>query len=340
MKSWKEKHGTAWRVRYRRKGGAKVTVKSGLTKKQADKLVKKTDRTLSKGGRIMGAGVSFKALQQKINELLRPQITDEYFVLIERSLRLLEGSAGGRLSSVDAHAIDNMVAGLLKKGSKPSTVNKYLRHAKAGLQKAVEWGMVPANPMAGVHMLPVPETTVRTINHAEEEDLLASGRNLRDRCLIYLALYAGLRAKEIANLNVKEDLITEERKGQPTVLAVHVRNRQGRITKDKKERTSYTKDATAIGQLTHLARSRKGWGHYPFYNGNARSVSQRFRHIRKNTTVKCKLHDLRRTFDTRCLIAGIPVAVVAKMSGHSIKVMQEFYARISDNDALEAVRSL
>jgi len=338
MKAHAEKHGGSYRVRYRDRGrgGRKVTVRSGLSESAARKLAREVSVKLARGQSVVGSGAGFASLRMNLEDLLQPQCSPEYYYLICRSLDLLEQSAGPRLSQADSHAADQMISGMIRDGLAPATVNKYLRHAKAGLSKAVQWGMIQSNPLAGVKNLPVPEKAVRIVSVPEEAQLILSCNSVRDICIVYLGLYCGLRAKEISNIHVRDDINLHQDAGD--FIEVHVRNRDGIVTKTKKERTVYVDREDVCDQLAALTRARQGWGVYPFYNRNPRSVSQRFRQLRDLAGVSCTLHDLRRTCATRLLKAGVAVATVAKFMGHSIRVMQEFYARIDTSDVLNAVR--
>ena len=327
-KSWVEPHGNKYRVRYRM-DGKKVTAGSAPDAETADMLKGKTDRMLARGDRPRSTSYTFDHLLKKLDELLAPQRSPGYMDLIHRSLRLLRQYAGARLKSIRRVSIDAMIAHVRCAGDTEATVNKYLRHCAAGLQKAVEWGMLEENPFDDIKYMREPERTIRRISEDEEVKLIDACDTLRDRCIVYLALDAGLRAKEIANLNLRENFDKE-------TGAVLVANRGRVTTKSKRERTPFVLDEERRYELVALMNSRRGYGPFPFYDRNARSVSERGVDIFKKARVKGSLHDLRRTCATRLLLNGMPVPLVARWMGHTIKVMQEFYARITDADVLRA----
>jgi len=326
-RSWLEKHGPSWRVRVRDKR-KKRTVRSGLTYKIACRIKKETDLKIKNGKKIVTAHVTVEQLIEKINEILRPQVSSEYCDLIVRSMRELAEHTGPRLSQIDFEGIDTMKADLLDQGCVEATVNKYIRHCSEGCKKAVEWEMLTDNPFDRVSKLTEPEREIRIITKPEESQLLNACNSLRDRCIIYLGIDGGLRAKEIANLKLKEDFDCEQ--GRTKII-----NRDNVNTKTKKQRSIYIFDNDRKSEITLLSRCRKGYGLFPFYNRNAYCVSQRMIQIRNRAGLDCSLHDLRRTCATRMLLSGVPVPVVAKWLGHTIKVMQEFYAYICTEDLMQ-----
>lgn len=311
-----------------RENRIKITVKSGLTRREAAGIRNETNKRLIQGKKVVGALSTVDQLIDKINELLRPQMSNEYCDLIIRSMVELEKHTGPRLSAIDIEGIDSMIADILDRGCTDATANKYLRHCSAGCQKAVEWDMLSENPFDNVSMRVEPDKDIRIVTEDEERLLLDACKNTRDRCIIYLGIDGGLRAKEIANFNIWEDF--DEVKGW-----VRIVNRDGVTTKTKKQRVIYIFNDDRKQELVALKHSRSGYGHFPFYNGNAHCVSQRVIQIRKRAGLDCSLHDLRRTCATRQLLNGVPVPIVAKWLGHSIEVMQKFYVSIRVEDLMQ-----
>lgn len=326
-RSWMEKHGPTWRVRMREKR-KKITVRSGLTRREAYKIKRATDHELLQGKQIVTVHTTVDQLIRKINDLLRPQISDDYCDQITRSMLELAHHTGPKLSQIDIEGIDAMKAALRGDGLAYPTVNKYLRHCSKGCKKAIEWRMMSENPFDHVDQLTEPEREIRIVTVDEEKRLIEACRSLRDRCIIYLGVDGGLRAKEIANLKLGEDF--DQDSGLIKIL-----NRHDVATKTKKLRKVFIFDDARRIALGDLTRSRKGYGAFPFYDRNARSVSQRAIQIRNRAGVDCSLHDLRRTCVTRMLLSGVPVPVVAKWMGHSIRIMQDFYTRIRTQDLLQ-----
>ncbi len=58
------------------------------------------------------------------------------------------------LDRVNTKYVDQMVADCKKKGLRVNSINNYVRHARAALNKAVEWEYVTTNPLAAAKELP------------------------------------------------------------------------------------------------------------------------------------------------------------------------------------------
>jgi integrase len=58
----------------------------------------------------------------------------------------------------------------------------------------------------------------------------------------------------------------------------------------------------------------------------------RFQRLTMQTGINCTMHDLRRTFCSLKVMAGVPIFVVAKWAGHRVDVCEEHYAHLLPND--------
>ena len=53
------------------------------------------------------------------------------------------------------------------------------------------------------------------------------------------------------------------------------------------------------------------------------------------------MHDLRRTFATRCAEAGMPIKRLAAILGHSsVAVTEKHYAHVQDEDSAQAIEKI
>src|SRR5690625_2089557 len=83
-----------------------------------------------------------------------------------------------KLSKLDAMTIERWQTAKLKGGRAASTVNRDIAALKAALSKAVEWGMLPAHPLATVKPIRLAdEGRVRWLDADEEKRL----RNVLDK---------------------------------------------------------------------------------------------------------------------------------------------------------------
>jgi len=213
---------------------------------------------------------------------------------------------------------------------KPATVNNELKVLSSLLTKAVEWGRLTEHPMKGgkVKKLRESNTTERELTDEEEERLLnASPPWLQD--LIAIAVDTGLRRGELVALSWdRVDLAGRE------VRLIQTKN-------GKERRVPLTARAHAV--LARLRRTRAE-EHGPFPSGPGKRpyilVSAYRRARTKAGLCDVRFHDLRHTFATRLVRAGVDLITVARLLGHSDLRMVQRYAHPGAADARRAVHAL
>lgn len=213
---------------------------------------------------------------------------------------------------------------------KPATVNNELKVLSSLLSKAVLWGRLAEHPMKGgkVKKLRESNTSERELTDEEEDRLLkTSPAWLQD--LIMVAVDTGLRRGELVGLSWDR---------------VNFAGREVRLieTKNGKERrVPLTARAHAV--LARLRRTRAE-EHGPFPSGPGKRpwilVSAYGRARSKAGLCDVRFHDLRHTFATRLVRAGVDLITVARLLGHSDLRMVLRYAHPGAADARRAVQAL
>lgn len=220
----------------------------------------------------------------------------------------------------------------------PATVNKYLAAVRGVLRaawqmgqidaetyhRAVAVGSVPGSSLPTGRALPPEE--LRALLVACAEDPTPAGA--RDAALIALAYAGGLRRSELAALDLEH--VTE---GEPVTV---------RLTRAKrhKERMVYLSDGAAQALTDWLAVRGRAPGplFYSGVKGGHLIPGQRF----TGSAIRAMLdrratvaglpaltpHDLRRSFVSDLLDAGVDIATVAAMAGHeSVRTTQRYDRR-------------
>jgi integrase len=213
---------------------------------------------------------------------------------------------------------------------KPATVNNELKVLSSLLSKAVEWGRLAEHPMKGGKVKPLhaPNTLERELSDEEEERLLkASPTWLQD--LIMVAVDTGLRRGELVGLCWdRVDLARAE------VRLTETKN-------GKERRVPLT--ARAHGVLSRVRRTRAEEAG-PFPPGPGKRpwvVASAFRRARTQAGLTdFRFHDLRHTFATRLVRAGVDLITIARLLGHSDLRMVLRYAHPGAADARRAVQAL
>jgi integrase len=217
---------------------------------------------------------------------------------------------------------------------KPATVNRELTLLRHMFAKAVKWNLLAANPLRGVRSLEVPDSLDRILELDEEKRLLAACDCVRSHYLrpaVLLALNTGMRRGEILSLEWQRvDLIH----GRIRILNA----------KTKSSARSIPLNATSYALLCEIARSKKSFLVFP----SNRKVGERFLDLKKGFKKAVQLaritpirfHDLRHTFATRLVQAGVDIITVQHLLGHAKISMTARYAHSPNNARIAAVRRL
>ena len=217
---------------------------------------------------------------------------------------------------------------------KPATINRGLTLAKHMLAKAVEWEMIADNPFRGVRNLEVPKRDERVLSADEEVKLFAACDQVRSRLLrplVVLALHSGLRRGELLGLEwSRVDL------DQRTIRILNAKSEAGRRV--------IPMNATVHSLLSDLAKSATS----PLVFPSNRKPGQKQLDLKKGFKKAVQLagiphirfHDLRHSFATRLIRAGVDIITVQKLLGHSKITMTERYAHSLADVKIAAVSKL
>ena len=190
-------------------------------------------------------------------------------------------------------------------GASPRTLNYELALMSHAFNLAIkEWEWVKENPVAKVSKEKVNNLIERWLTLEEQKNLLASSPKWLQE-IILLAVNTGLRQSEI--LDLKWPLVDLSRK---TITILEQKN-QGKDTLPLNE--------GALEVLRKRLQVRRGETEYVFHTRNAtritpKNLQQAFHTARKKAGIeKLRFHDLRHTFATRLVQAGVDLYTVQKL---------------------------
>jgi len=215
--------------------------------------------------------------------------------------------------------------------NKPATVNRMLATLKHMFTKAVEWDMVEEavwKRVRKVKLLPENNRRLRYLSK-EECQQLVSVCNHYLKPIVITALSTGMRKSEI--LGLKWDQNIDLRHG--FILLD--------ITKNG-ERREIPINRTLRETLTKLPRRIDSPYVFTDEKGN------RFLDIKKGFGSACRragikdfhFHDLRHTFASQLVMAGVDLTTVKELLGHKTLSMTLRYAHLSPSHKLSAVEKL
>jgi integrase len=220
------------------------------------------------------------------------------------------------------------------KSVKPATVNRELTVLKHMLTKAVEWELILDNPFRRVRSLSVAKCVERVLSYDEETKLLAACDRVRSRVLrplILLALHTGLRRGELLSLEwSRVDF------DQRALRVINAKSSAGnRII---------PMNATVHTLLSDLLKKTTS----PLVFPSNRKPGEKLLDVKKGFKKAVQLagiphfrfHDMRHTFATRLVRAGVDIVSVQHLLGHSKITMTARYAHSLADAKIAAVTKL
>lgn len=270
------------------------------------------------------------------------------------------------MSSLSSWDVDRWRRGELKRGIKPSTLNRNWARLRAALRKAVEWGVHPG-PVPVVKPLAAGDKRVRFLSPDERlrllkalEDRETMRREKRDRMrewqrargkrelpaypvpgftdhlfpLIRLLLGTGLRRSEALRLTWGDVDFGRRFVGI-----------RGEVAKDKEFRAvPLTDDALDALQLWH-AQLRKtepeDWVFPGTQGERLKRVDTAWGDVLEAAKIEnFRLHDCRHDYASRLVQAGVGLYEVSKLLGHADLEMTQRYAHLAHDHLRAAVEKL
>jgi len=200
----------------------------------------------------------------------------------------------------------------------PASVNRHLATLKKAFNLAMrEWEWCQRNPVLSVSMERENNGRDRWLTVEEEHRLLAAcGPWLRD--LVQFALGTGMRMGEILSLSWRGVDLTRR-----TVMLFHSKNGERRTIPMNQTVLNLIKGRGTLRSLSaDLVFPSKT--HTPLESGHLRRA---FRLALKKARIEdFHFHDLRHTFATRLVQAGIELYKVQRLLGHKSPMMTQRYA--------------
>ena len=280
------------------------------------------------------------------------------------------GRAAARIRSVFADYLDKPLTDLnawviekwrskrIKGGIAVGTVNRDMATLRSAMSKAVAWNIIPANPLADVKQRKVDNARARYLDGKEEGRLRAAlvqrdrdaiarrdrsnehrasrgynllpalpARGYRDHLtpMVLLALNTGLRRGELVALEWTDINIDKK--------SLHVRAAAAKSGKSR--HVPLNKDAVAV-----LTRWRKQQGREGAVF-NVRDVKTAWHALMCAAAIdNFNFHDLRHSFASKLVMAGVDLNTVRELLGHADLKMTLRYSHLAQEHKAAAVAKL
>jgi len=210
---------------------------------------------------------------------------------------------------------------------KEATINREIALMKTIFNKAVEWGRIEKNPLARVKKFKENHQKDMKILKDEEAIRLIDAANSHLKSVLILALNTGMRRGEILSLKWEN---IDFRKGMIFI----------EDSKSGKSREVYM-NSLIFETLKDLPKNSD----YVFPNNETgkhiQDVKNSFHTACREAKIKSlRFHDLRHTAATKMIEAGVDIATVSKILGHSSIIMTMRYAHPGEKTMRAATEKL
>jgi integrase len=236
-----------------------------------------------------------------------------------QSERLLQGKKKVKINEHEWVVLPN----------KPATINRLIATLKHMFTKAVEWDMVGEETLKRIRKVKLLEENNKRLRYLSKEECqnLISNCQGNTEAIVITALNTGMRKGEILNLEWEK----------------HVDLKHGFITLDvtkNGERREIPINDTVRGVLQGLTRRLDI--PYVFYDS---ATSKPYGDIKRsfNTALRragirdFHFHDLRHTFSSHLVMAGVDLTTVSRLLGHKTLTMTLRYAHLAPSHMVKAV---
>lgn len=268
------------------------------------------------------------------------------------------------LASLTAFAVERWRSARIKAGKKTATVNRDVGTLKAAINKAVEWKLVAVNPLRGVkqfsvdtigklrYLSPAEEKRLRDALKARDEKRSAERERAnawrRDRGyaewpafgayadhitpMVLLALNTGLRFGELtaltwADVDLVSVLLTVRSESAKSGRARHVPLNSAVVEVLKAWKPEHAESGSYVfpgrdgGQLEEI---KTAWGAV----------------LKAAAIDGFRFHDLRHSFASKLVMAGVDLNTVRELLGHGDIAMTLRYAHLAPEIKAAAVAKL
>lgn len=214
-----------------------------------------------------------------------------------------------------------------------ATVNRHIATLKHMMTKAYQWGYIKKEQNDAIHEIEMLKENNRRLRYLDrdEAELLLLQCSAHLKPIVTVAINTGMRRGEILNLKWEQ---IDLKNGLILLSQSDTKNA---------ERREIPLNASAKAAIT--SQVRRVDIPYVFYNAK---TGTRITEIKTAFNGACRrakikdfhFHDLRHTFASWLVMAGIPLLTVSKLLGHATINMTLRYAHLAPNHLSEAVKIL
>ena len=328
-------------------------------------------------GEVFTGGDPNKALKKSRAYTLKSFVLEEYLPWAEAHLRTAQATADRilhdyaelshlHLGAIDPWLVERSRSKRLKKGLSVSTVNRSVGALKTVLNRAQEWGFLDVNPIRNLKLLREDKNVTPRYLTRDEYWRLLQALNDRDR-----KLRAG---RDSANTWRRErGYVLSPTMGNQTyvdylkpmvILALHTGARKGELYDLMWSAVDLEREVMTVvgyyaksGKTRHIPLNREAYEALSAWKAQSEDLSGRvfpsadggrMNHTRRswNTVLeeaeisRFRWHDMRHTFASWLVMAGVELNTVRELLGHADYTMTLRYAHLAPELKAEAVAKI
>ena len=304
---------------------SKTVAKEILTKKRAEAVEGRYELPSRKPSPRLDEFVQEYFAYYRANR--RPKSVQRY----ETAYHRLQPAFGNqRLSDIHPLAIERYKRQRKQDGVTEVTINRELAFLKNLFTKAIEWGKATENPVKKVRLFRENNARTRCLTDDEEHRLFGCC-GLQLKPLVLTALHTGFRASELRSLTW-DDVNFARR--VLTVKAAYCKNGEARsVPMNALLTATLTAVKLQMADTTQVFCNRHGSPYRSYRTAFEQAV-------RKAGIHDFTFHDLRHTFASRLVMAGVDLPTVKELLGHRNITMTLRYTHLSSDHKRAAVKML
>jgi integrase len=275
------------------------------------------------GSRITFRELASAAMAQK-KLRLAPLSYETDRLRLEQLLPLIGNAPADRLTP---NRLEEILARLISmKASSGSTANRYRSLLSSIFSFAVRSGKMTTNPVSRVKRFRENESRLRWLKPDEEKALREAIDSDLNRAEFDLALHTGMRRGEQFDLQWKD---VDLERGNLTV-------------RGKTGRRHVVANSSAIAALRKLQEATGSTNYVCQRDAEQkRDLRTWFERARDKAGIEdFRFHDIRHTFASRLVMAGVDIRTVQELLGHKSIVMTMRYAHLAQDHRQSAVEKM
>lgn len=242
-----------------------------------------------------------------------------------------------KLDAISNRDIERYKACKISQSYSPQTINLHLGCLHCLFQCAVNWGILVVNPATGVKKLKTRKDTWDFLTF-EEADQFMQAVPEHWQPLFFCALRTGMRKGELMALRWRD--VDFQRRVVRVANSIY----KGELHPTKSFKTREIRISTDLLRSLLPLRGNNSEFVFPAGNGgplHPKTINRPLNTANKNSGVKrIRFHDLRHTFASHLVMAGVPVKVVQELLGHSDLSMTLRYTHLTPETRMEAIETL